>query len=83
MPREWYFIRRLRDHERPWSSKRVEVQVLDDDGLAVDVGYSDEDAQELIIGSVSIPLPVLQAAKGKRVGEGDYVGPHGESLPPF
>lgn len=83
MAREWYFVRRLSDEEHPHSRKRLEVQVLDDDGLGVEVGYFDDKVKDLLVGAVRIPRAVLEAAKEKLPGQGDYVGADGRSLPPF
>jgi hypothetical protein len=81
--REWYFIRRLRPEERPDSNQRLEVQVLNDDGMAVIVGYFDDSTGELAVGTVTIPWLVLDAAKRKADGQGDYVGPDGVTMRPF
>ena len=83
MSKEWYFVRKLRPHERPESPARFEVQVLDDDGLAVAVGYFSEETDVLVVGDREIPRPVLEAGKRRGEGQGDYVGPDGKSLPPF
>lgn len=83
MVREWYFVRKLRPHERPETLDRFEVQVLDEAGCAVSVGHVGEDATELVIAGRTIPLAVIEAAKRREEGKGDYVGPGGNILPPF
>ena len=83
MAREWYFVRKLRPHERPHSLERFEVQVLDNDGRAIAIGHLAVDARQLIIQGHEIPLAVLEAAKRRPEGQGDYVDPSGERLPPF
>lgn len=83
MSREWYFVRRIREHERPDSPERFEIQVLGDDGRALAAGYIHSAKEELTIEGRGIPRAVIEAAKRRREGEGDYVGPDGKSMPPF
>ncbi len=83
MPREWYFLRKIRNHERPESKDRYEVQLLDNDGLAVAVGYFSDSEKEVVLSGKKIPPLVLQAALLKNEGKGDYVDENGKSLPPF
>ena len=83
MPREWYFVRKLRPHERLDLSEQFEIQVLDDVGRAAAVGYIGEESTELVISGKSIPRAVLEAAKRRQEGSGEYVGPDGNCLPPF
>jgi hypothetical protein len=83
MTREWYFVRKLHPHEQPASGARFEVQILDDDGRAIAVGYLTADATKLLIDGRSVPQPVLEAAKQRTEGQGEYVGPNGQGLPPF
>jgi hypothetical protein len=73
----------LRPHERPGAFDRFEVQVLDDAGRATSVGNVGEGTTELNIAGRAIPLAVIEAAKRCEEGKGDYVGPDGNSLPPF
>jgi hypothetical protein len=83
MSREWYFVRRLREHELPDSPERFEVQVLGDDGRATAVGYVDASGEKLSIDGREIPRPVIEAAKKRSEGNGDYVGPDGRSMAPW
>ena len=83
MSREWYFVRRVRPHERPGSSDRFEIQILDDEGRAVSVGYVGSGSTQLTVDGRAIPAAVIEAAKRREEGQGDYVGPDGRSLPPF
>ena len=81
MSREWYFVRRIRAHERPGSPDRFEIQVLDDEGRAVSVGYVGSDSTQLTVAGRAIPAPVIEEEKRRQEGQGDYVGPDGQSLP--
>ncbi|GEM_PF-1578836 len=83
MTKEWYFVRKLNSHEQPFSAARFEVQILDDDGRAIAIGYLMADTTELLIDDRSVPQPVLEAAKQRTVGQGEYVGSDGQVLPPF
>ena len=83
MGREWYFVRKLRPDEKLDVSDRFEVQILDDTGRAVSVGYVYEETTELVIAGQAIPAAVIEAAKRRKEGDGDYVGPDGSSQPPF
>jgi len=83
MSREWYFVRRVRPHERPGSPDRFEIQILDDEGRAVSVGYVGSGSTQLTVDGRAIPAAVIEAAKRREEGQGDYVGPDGRSLPPF
>jgi len=83
MSREWYFVRRIRPHERPGSPDRFEIQILDDDGRAVSVGYIGSGSTQLTVDGHAIPAAVIEAAKRHEEGQCDYVGPDGRSLPPF
>lgn len=81
--REWYFVRRLQPFERAGQKERIEVQLLDDAGRALAVGYATESSADLVIDSHPIPRAVIEAAKARREGDGTYVGADGKSLPPF
>jgi hypothetical protein len=83
MAREWYFVRRIRERERPHSGERFEIQILGDDGRAIGVGYVDAAAIELVVDGHRVPLAVIEAAKQRREGDGEYLGPDGCSIPPF
>ena len=83
MSREWYFVRRIRAHERPGSPDRFEIQVLGDDGSAVSVGYIGGGSTQLMVDGHAIPAAVIEAAKRREEGQGAYVGSDGRSLPPF
>lgn len=83
MAKEWYFVRKLRDHESTGSLDRFEIQVLDNAGRATSVGHINESSLELVIEGKNIPRPVIEAAKMRTEGKGEYVDPEGKSLPPF
>ncbi len=83
MSREWYFVRRIRPQERPGSSERLEIQILDDEGRAVSVGYVGTGTSQLTVDGHVIPAAVIEAARRREEGQGEYVGPNGQSLPPF
>ena len=83
MIREWYFVRKLDSSERPDRRERFEVQVVDEDGRGEEVGYLAEDTTSLVIGGRAIPSAVIKSAKARVEGQGEYVGPDGQPLPPF
>jgi hypothetical protein len=78
-----YFIRRLRPHERPAARERLEIQVLDDDGLAVAVAYATEASSILSVEGHEIPSAVIEAAKRCEEGGGKYVDAQGSTVQPF
>jgi len=81
--KEWYFVSKLECHEALGSGDWFEVQVLDDDGKAIAVSRFPATAVEVVVDGKKIPLPVLEAAKRRTEGDGDYVGADGHSVPPF
>jgi hypothetical protein len=83
MADEWYFVRQLRDTENPSSTLRFEIQVLDEDGRAVFAGYLSSEMTELEINKQIVPVPVLEAAKSKEMGRGDYVDSEGKTVVPY
>jgi len=66
----WCFVRRIRPDERPGFPERFEIQVLGDDGRALAVGYAGADTSALTVDGHVIPVSVIEAAKGRREGEG-------------
>lgn len=83
MAREWYFIRKLRIDQLPQQPERFEVQLLDDDGYGIAVGYVGEETKELTISGRIIPPLVIEAARVRIEGDGEYVGPEGQPMPLF
>ena len=81
--RQWYFVRKLQSHEQPARRERFEIQVLDDDGKAENVGYIDEETDLLEINGAVIPEVVLAAARSINCGQGDYIDSAGNRLEPF
>lgn len=59
------------------------MQVLEHDGRASAVGYVDAITEELVIDGREVPRLVVEAAKQRREGDGDYVGPDGKSMAPW
>ncbi len=83
MSREWYFVCRLRTADRPRADAEFEVQVLDDDGLAVAWGCLAATSETLTVGGRPVPAAVISAAKQRAIGQGEYVGPDGKPVRPF
>ena len=83
MSREWYFVRRVRPHERQASPDRFEIQVLDDEGRAMSVGYLGSGTSQLTVDGHEVPTVVIEAAKKCEQGVGRYMGSDGQSLPSF
>jgi hypothetical protein len=82
--KRWYFVIYLSE---PFSGappdKPYQVQLLNDMGQAIWLGHAGKDEHALIIDDVSIPYPVIDAARRQIKGQGDYVNEFGESIPPF
>ena len=83
MDTESYFVRKLAQSDRPSGGEEFEIQVLDHAGLAIGVGYLTRITEQLTIGGREIPRSVIEAAKRREEGFGDYVGPDGKSVRPF
>ncbi len=83
MSESWYFVRRLRPHERTGTSERFEIQVLGDDGLAIAVGYVGDISTTLVIDGHEVPMQVIEAARRCEEGGGNYVDARGSSRQPF
>jgi len=81
--REWYFVRRLDQDEQRLRAHEFEIQVLDNDGRASALGYLSASTSGLTVGDREIPTAVIEAAKRRFPGGGEYVGPDGQSVPPF
>jgi hypothetical protein len=79
-----YFVLHLseRDH-RPSPRARFAVQLPSRQGGPGSTGYFGADDTELVVDGVTIPGPVLDAARGLPPGHGGFVDGHGRSAPPF
>lgn len=71
-----------RDH-RPSPVSRFAVQLPSRQGGPGPTGYFGADDAELVVDGVTIPGPVLDAARGLPPGHGDFVDEHGRRAPPF
>jgi hypothetical protein len=78
-----YFVSHLDPSDRPSAEKPFEIQLLDAEGRAAATGYFGIGETTLVIQGQLIPMPVLQAARRQRLGQGDYVNEAGVSVPPF
>ena len=83
MNREWYFVRKLEESDRLEAGEAFEVQVLNDVGQAIATGYLSAASEHLVVDGREIPRLVIEAAKQRQVGYGEYVGPDGKVLPAF
>jgi hypothetical protein len=81
--RAWCFVRGIRPDERPGSPDRFEIQVLDGEGRALAVGYAGPTTSALTVDGHVIPVAVIEAARRRPEGKGDYVGADGQLSPPF
>jgi hypothetical protein len=79
----WFFVVHLRERERPAPSSVFEIQVLDEDGKAIAIGYVGAEAASLEIDGQDIPAAVIEAAKRQPLGLGDYIDESGKSVRPF
>jgi hypothetical protein len=79
-----YFVLHLseRDH-RPSPGSRFAVQLPSRQGGPGPTGYFGADDAELVIDGVTIPGPVLDAARSLPLGYGDFVDEHGRRARPF
>ena len=78
-----YFVRRLPLSDRRCASgARVQVQLVDRYGRAVDFGYLSEDDEVLVVNGQEIPLAVIAAAKRQMAGVGCFVNSEGRELAP-
>ncbi|MCO6437332.1 MAG: hypothetical protein J5J06_09625 [Phycisphaerae bacterium] len=80
---EWCSVRKLRGFDRPTIDSVYEIQVLDEDGRAIGVGYLNDATIQLAIGDRQIPPQVISAARRCTLGDGQYVGPDGKVAPGF
>ena len=94
-----YFIRQLDAQSyKPLSEAVYEIQILNEDGQAERCAYLGGESAEILCvvslvtppgptridkSSVSIPMPVIEAARQRKVGFGERVNEKGEILPPF
>jgi len=82
--RQWYFVVHLDPQQSvDTDSHSYEVQVLDQQGRAVAVGYFTDPDAPLTVAQQLIPTGVLPAALRQLPGQGDYVNEAGESIPPW
>ena len=79
-----FFVLNLGDRDfRPSPQHEYEVQLLDSNGRAKQVGYLTIDQDKLEIEVMPVPFEVIRAAKEQPVGQGDYVDSKGISIDPF
>jgi hypothetical protein len=78
--RAWYFVSHLIDGDMPGATGPFEVQVLNEVGQGVEVGYFTPPCLRLVVAGHEIPPAVLQAASRLPLGFGYYVGASGEWL---
>lgn len=80
MDRAWYFVSHLIAGDIPDATRPFEVQVLNEVGQGVEVGYFAPPCSHLVIAGREVPPAVLEAAARLPVGFGFYVGSAGDWL---
>ena len=96
---QYYFVRQLdAESYKPQPEAVYEIQILNSDGQAERCAYLDGESREILCAvdlvtppgptrieprSLCIPMPVIEAARRRKVGFGERVNERGEILPPF
>jgi len=95
---QYYFIRQLGvDDYKPCAEAIFEIQILDDESVASRCAYLGSESPRVIViegdgvawpkfidpDSITIPKPVIEAARQRQVGFGERVNEKGEILGPF
>lgn len=78
-----FFVLHLKKEDCKDPNKQFEIQVLDDDGRAISFTHISYEQTTLVIDGDLIPVPVIDAAKRQKEGEGNYVNEAGEQVTPF
>ncbi len=78
-----FYVLHLKSRDkRRLEGKIFQIQVIDENGLAISFGYISEEDNKLIIDDCLVPAKVIEAAKRQNIGCGDFVDMNGEQVLP-